>query len=136
MNKKIIIIIAAVLIVAALACVYFFVIAKPPEKIYSYYEPGDYFVTNIKDSNSLIKTTIVLELYVYEKDLPDITDYLTENNHIIRDIIVFTLRSKTEEELRSQDIDKTLRQEIVQRINEQMGIDYISNVYFNDYVVQ
>ena len=136
MNKKIIIIIAAVLIVAALACVYFFVIAKPPEKIYSYYEPGDYFVTNIKDSNSLIKTTIVLELYVYEKDLPDITDYLTENNHIISDIIVFTLRSKTEEELRSQDIDKTLRQEIVQRINEQMGIDYISNVYFNDYVVQ
>jgi flagellar FliL protein len=93
-------------------------------------------VTNIKDSNSLIKTTIVLELYVYEKDLDDVTTYLTENNHIIRDIIVFTLRSKTEEELRSQDIDKTLRQEIVQRISEQMGIDYIQTIYFNDYVIQ
>ena len=136
MNKKLIIIIAAVLVVAAAVCVYFFVIAKPPEKIYSDYEPGDYFVTNVKDSNSLIKTTIVLELYVYEKDLDDITEYLTKNNHIIRDIIVFTLRSKTEEELRSQDIDKTLRQEIVQSISEQMGIDYISTVYFNDYVIQ
>jgi len=136
MNKKVIIVIAAVLVVAAAVCVYFFVIAKPAEKIHSYYEPGDYFVTNVKDSNSLIKTTIVLELYVYEKDLDDTTEYLAENNHIIRDIIVFTLRSKTEEELRSQDIDKTLRQEIVQRISEQMGIDYISTVYFNDYVIQ
>ena len=105
-------------------------------KIYSYYEPGDYFVTNIKDSASLIKTTIVLELCVYEKDLEDITDYLTQNNHIIRDIVVFTLRSKTEEELRSQDIAETLRREIVQRISEQMDVDYISTVYFNDYVVQ
>jgi flagellar protein FliL len=136
MKKKAVIIIIVLLVVAAAVGVYFFVIAKPPEKTYSYYEPGDYFVTNIKDSNSLIKTTIVLELYVYEKDLDSVTTYLTENNHIIRDIIVFTLRSKTEEELRSQDIDKTLRQEIVQRISEEMGIDYIQTIYFNDYVIQ
>ncbi len=136
MKKKLIIIIAIVL-VAAMACVYFFVIAaQPAEKVYSCYTPGDYFVTNIKDSSSLIKTTIVLELYVHESDLEEITAHLTENNYIIRDIIVFTLRSKTEEELRAQDIDQTLRQEIVQRINEQMDIDYISTVYFNDYVVQ
>ena len=136
MKKKIIIIVAVVLIVAA-AGIYFFVIAaEPPEKVYSCYTPGDYFVTNIKDSSSLIKTTIVLELYVHESDLEDVTAYLKENNHMIRDIIVFTLRSKTEEELRAQDIDKTLRQEMVQRINEKMDIDYISTVYFNDYVVQ
>jgi flagellar FliL protein len=136
MKKKLIIIIAGVLIVA-MAGVYFFVIAaKPPEKVYECYTPGDYFVTNIKDSSSLIKTTIVLELYVQEKELEDVTAYLTENNYIIRDIIVFTLRSKTEEELRSQDIDQALRQEIVQRISEKMEIDYITMVYFNDYVVQ
>jgi flagellar FliL protein len=78
----------------------------------------------------------VLELSVYEKDLEDVTAYLKENNHIIRDIIVFTLRSKTEEELRSQDVTETLREELVQRINKQMGIDYITTVYFNDYVIQ
>jgi len=134
-NKSIIIILVLLLVVAA-ACVYFFVIAKPAEKVYNYYSPGDYFVTNVKDNTSLIKTTIVLELYVYDDELDDITAYLTENNHIIRDIIVFTLRSKTEAELRAQDVDKTLRQEIVQRLKEDMGIDYIETVYFNDYVVQ
>ncbi len=135
MKKKLIIIILAVVIIAA-ACLYFFVLKKAPEKEYSTYSPGDYFVTNIKDSASLVKTTIVLEIYTYPGDLEKTTEYLTENNPVIRDIIVFTLRSKTEAELRSQDIDKTLRQEIVQRINEQMGINYITTVYFNDYVIQ
>ena len=136
MKKKLIIIIAVVLVVAAAATLYLTVFKKPPEKIHSYYMPGDFFVTNVKDSPSLIKTTIVLELYVYEKDLPDVTEYLTKNNHVIRDIIVFTLRSKTEEELRAQDIDAILRQEIVQNISNQMDVDYITTVYFNDYVIQ
>jgi flagellar FliL protein len=136
MKKKLILIILVVLIVVSAVCLYFFVFKKAPEKVYSYYEPGDYFVTNVKDSTSLIKTTIVLEIYAYEKDMEDITAFLTQNNHIIRDIIVFTLRSKTEEELRSQDIAAELRDEIVQRISERMDIDYIATVYFNDYVIQ
>jgi flagellar FliL protein len=66
----------------------------------------------------------------------EITEYLTENNHIIRDIIVFTLRSKTEDELRSNDIEKTLRDEIVNSLATKMGLDYIQTIYFNDYVIQ
>ena len=135
MKKKLIIIMLVVLIAAA-AGVYFLALKKAPEKEYSAYSPGDYFVTNIKDNTCLIKTTIVLELYMYESEMAETMEYLTKNNHIIRDIIVFTLRSKTEEELRSQNIDKTLRKEIVQRISEQMDIDYITAVYFNDYVIQ
>jgi len=134
MKKKLIMIIAIVLVVGA-AGAYFFVLDKPSEKTYSFYEPGDYFVTNIKDSKALIKTTIVLELHADPKEMESINAYLKENNHILRDIIVFTLRSKTEEELRAQNIDETLRNEIVKSISEKMGIDYISAVYFNDYVI-
>jgi flagellar basal body-associated protein FliL len=136
MSKKVIIIILVAVIVAAAGTVYYTVIKKPPEKIESYYKPGDYFVTNIKDSPSLIKTTIVLELYAYEKDLEDINKYLTKNNHVIRDIIVFKLRSMTEEELLSQDVAEALRKDLVKSINDQMDIDYITTVYFNDYVIQ
>ena len=64
------------------------------------------------------------------------TEYLTEHNHIIRDIIVFELRQKTEEELRALDVNTTLRKEIVDELSKQMGLDYIQNIYFNDYVVQ
>ena len=131
--KKVIIIIIAVLVVAG-AAVYFLFLTPPPEPETIFYTPGDYFVTNIKDSDALIKVTIVLELSTTDPD--GTTDYLTENNHIIRDSIVFTLRSKTEEELRSQGIEEQLRKEIVNNLESKMGLDYITTIYFNDYVIQ
>ena len=106
----------------------------PPAAETIYYVPGDYFVTNITDSTRLLKTTIVLELSTAEAD--KVTEYLTENNHILRDIIVFTLRSKTEDELRSNGIEETLRTELVNNLESKMGLDYIVTIYFNDYVIQ
>jgi flagellar FliL protein len=131
--KKILIIVIAALIVAG-AAVYLLFLMPPPAAETVYYVPGDYFVTNIADSTRLLKTTIVLELSTTDPD--GVKAYLTENNHILRDIIVFTLRSKTEEELRSNEIEKTLRDEIVNNLESKMGLDYIVTIYFNDYVIQ
>ncbi|MCK5129110.1 MAG: flagellar basal body-associated FliL family protein [Clostridiales bacterium] len=130
--KKIIIIIVAVIVVAG-GVTAFIVISKnkPPEIIREYYVPGAFFVTNVKDSKYLLKTTIVLELNQKDKAV-----FLTDNNHIIRDVIVFTLREKTEEELRTAGIEDELRTEIVEKIKSEMGIDYIETIYFNDYVLQ
>ncbi len=130
--KKIIIIIAAVVLVGAGVASYFLFFAnREPEPVRVFYVPGDFFVTNIKDSKYLLKSTIVLELNAEEKE-----EYLTEYNHVIRDIIVFTLREKNEEELRSTGIQDILRKEIVDKIKSEMGIDYVVDVYFNDYVIQ
>ncbi len=131
--KKILIIIVLALVVAG-AAVYFLFLTPPPKAETIYYTPGDYFVTNIKDSDALIKVTIVLELSTTDPE--SATEYLTQNNHIIRDVIVFTLRSKTEEELRSQGIEDQLRTEIVNNLKSKMGLDYITTIYFNDYVIQ
>lgn len=131
--KKILIIVIVALIVAG-AAVYLLFLMPPPDPETVYYVPGDYFVTNIADSTRLLKTTIVLELSTADPD--GVTAYLTENNHILRDIIVFTLRSKTEEELRSNEVEKTLRDEIVNNLEKKMGLDYIETIYFNDYVIQ
>lgn len=130
MNKKVIIIIVVLLVIAAVAS-YFLFFSKEKEPVVSYYVPGDFFVTNVKDSMYLLKTTIVLELNVDDKK-----EYLTERNHIIRDVIVFSLREKNEEELRSTGIQETLRSEIVTKLNEKLGVDYIVSLYFNDYVLQ
>ncbi len=131
MKKIIIIIVAVVLVAAAVASYFLFFSNKEPEVIEVFYVPGDFFVTNIKDSKYLLKTTIVLELNQEGMEV-----YLTEYNHVIRDLIVFTLREKTEEELRSTGIQDELKTEIVAKINQEMGIDYIVDMYFNDYVIQ
>jgi flagellar basal body-associated protein FliL len=131
--KKIIIIIAAALVVAG--GVAYFVFLKPaPEPEVSFYSPGETFVTNIKDSVRLLKTSVVLEISTTETE--KVTEYLTENNQVIRDIIVFTLREKTEDELRSMGVEEGLREELKKSISEKMNIDYIQKVYFNDFVIQ
>lgn len=130
MKKKVIIIIVVLLVIASVAS-YFLFFNKEKAPVVSYYVPGDFFVTNVKDSMYLLKTTIVLELNVDDKK-----EYLTKRNHIIRDVIVFSLREKNEEELRSTGIQETLRSEIVAKLNEKLGVDYIVSLYFNDYVLQ
>lgn len=133
--KKKIIIIAAIVVIAAAAGMYFLVLnptEKEPE--ISFYMPGDYFVTNIKDSKRLLQSTIVLELAT--DDSAETEAYLTENNHILRDVIVFTLREKTEEELRTIGVEDELRKKIVSKLVEEMDIDYIQTVYFDDFVIQ
>jgi len=131
--KKVIIIIVAVLVVAGVA-VYFLFLKPAPEPELSYYSPGESFVTNIKDSVRLLKTSVVLEIST--TDTEKVQEYLKEHNHVIRDIIVFTLRGKTEEELRSMGIDEGLREELRKNISKKMGIDYLQKVYFNDFVIQ
>ena len=131
--KKTIIIIVAVLLVAG-GAVYFLFLKPAPEPEISYYSTGDSFVTNVKDSLRFLKTTVVLEISA--TDTEKVQEYLKENNHVIRDIIVFTLRQKTEEELRSIGIEEQLREELRKNISKKMGIDYLQKVYFNDFVIQ
>lgn len=134
MSKKLLIIIIAAVVVVGGGVAAFLLLSGPPKEkppVRAYYVPGDFFVTNIKDSRYLLKTTIVLELSKEGMD-----EYLTDNNHIIRDVIVFTLREKTEEELRTSGIQDEIRREIVDRLSKEMEIDYLTTIYFNDFVIQ
>lgn len=131
MKKKITIIIIIVLLLAGGTTAYFLLNNVEKEPVIAYYVPGDYFVTNIKDSTRLLKANIVLELTT-----DTATAFLEENNHIIRDVIVFTLREQTETELRSSDIHDKLCSQIVSELKTRLNIDYLQTIYFNDYVIQ
>lgn len=137
MGKTLKIIIAVVLVVVVGVAAYILVFSprneaeagdKKPEFTYS---PGDYFVSNIEDSSRLLKATIVLSVNDQSK-----IEYMTENNHIIRDTIIQTLREKNEEELRSGGIQDELRKEIVANLKARLDMDYLVTVYFEDFVLQ
>ena len=136
MSKLLKIIIAAVVVLVTGVAAYIFLLspqqpAEAQEKPMYTYTPGDSFVTNIKDSTCLLKTTIVLSV-----DDPDKTEDMDEKQQIIRDIIISTLREKTEDELRSMDIQDKLRVEIVKNIKEKLDMEYLVTLYFNDFVLQ
>jgi len=132
--KKKVIIIVVIALVAVGAAAYFLFLSGPGEPKDGFYTPGDYFVTNIKNSERLVKVTLVLGIST--PDLVKAQKQLTEVNHVIRDIIVFSLREKTEDELRADSIKETLNKELVKKLNEWLGIDYITTIYFNDFVIQ
>lgn len=132
MKKKIITIILVLALFGGAIAYYFYKGADngASNELYSYV-PGDYFVTNVKDSGSLLKTTVVLVL-----NTGDLTDELDDKQYVIRDTIIYLLRGLTEEDIKSDTIQDKLRYEIAEKLNEVLGIDSIVTVYFNDFVMQ
>lgn len=135
MNKKVMIIIL-VLVLAAAGVLYFTVFkgedeepVRPEDNYYSYV-PGDYFITNVKDSSRLLKVTIVLQL-----DSNKLEEKLKKEQYIIRDNILFYLRSLREEDILSEDIEDNLRANLKPILNEALGFESIVNIYFNDFVM-
>ncbi|MDR1620038.1 MAG: flagellar basal body-associated FliL family protein [Clostridiales bacterium] len=136
MNKKALAVIVLLIVAAAAAAIYFLVLAPAsvPVEAFSAYMPGDYVITNIKDSQYLIKATVVLEVNRPADD-EEFYRYLEENQHIIRDVIVMTLRSKTYDELMAEDPKALLADELITKINQKLQIDNVKDIYFADYVV-
>ena len=134
MFKKIIIIVLVVALIAGGAAYYLLTKDKVVDKSFNY-DPGEYFVTDIQGSGSLLKTDVMLRMHN-----SDYTEILTENNHRIRDKIIFILRSKNEEELKKADIQKKLSQEILEKLNEEFSEEFENDqflgIYFNEFVIQ
>lgn len=136
--KKTIIIILALIVVGGGIAAYFLFFSKSdegdeadvPVELYTY-ALEDYFVTNVKNSNMLFKTTVVLVA-----DNAKLQEFLTAKQYVIRDAILFRLRELTEEDIMSSDIQDKLRVEIPQIINKALNIDSIVSVYFSDFVMQ
>ncbi len=132
MKKKLLIIILVIVLAGGGAAYYFLVYqgGEAEEKLYAYV-PGDYFVTNVKDSGKLFKVTVVLML-----NEEKLQEKLEDKEYIIRDSIIQKLRQLTEADIKSQDIQNKLRDEIKNKLNADLGIDNIVKVYFNDFVMQ
>ena len=131
--KKTLIIVLAVVLVAVAALVWVFVI--PHETPRYFYSTGDAYITNVLDSESLIKTSMTLETS------RDETDTLTAQNSAIRDCILNILRNQTEEVYKSGDMQEVISNQIINSLNQLFPAQEGESplflaVYFNDFVLQ
>ena len=132
MKKIGIIIVVIVLVVAGGAALYFFVFSGDKEKpeVRFEYSPGEYFTTNVNQSQHLLKATLVLVV-----NAEGLEEMLTKENARIRDTIIFILRSLTEEDIRAEGTQDALRDRIIEALNDRLGIDNFVEVLFNDFVM-
>ena len=102
-----------------------------PKKIDTYkYDLGD-FSTNIGSSGRYFKGKIVIE--TTSKKTPALIE---ENVEPIRDHILKVLISQDVKNMMSDTGIENIKKDIKKHIGEIIGTDDISNVYFQDYIIQ
>lgn len=89
------------------------------------------FVVNLADEEkTYIKLTIVLG-YTNNKVETEVNDKM----HIVRDLVNTRIRSKKTEDFSNSSIEK-VKKEIMDDINSTLEKGKITNIYFNDIIIQ
>jgi len=95
--------------------------------------PMAQFVVNLlsESGNRFLKVAIDLELSD-DKLQPE----MDHKKSLIRDIIIRTFSSKTFEEISTLKGKDKLKDEVLEKINENLSDGQVKNIYFTDFVVQ
>lgn len=137
MSRKKIIIIAVIILLITLSLVAIFSflyvkskadVNKPKERFY--FDVGEMY-SNVKDSSSIVKVDITIE--VTDKELLKI---LEKKKFLINNQINEIIRSKTEKELEGSDGQVLLQKEITVKLAKLFNTEDITNIYFKELIVQ
>lgn len=132
MKKILIIVIVLVVVIAAVAVF----LLMPKEAVRVYYTPGEAFVTNVLDSDHLIKVGFTLVI------TDDQTAELTTHNSHIRSTILNILRNQPLEVYQSGNMQEVVGTQIVNELNALFPVDedaaepLFLRADFNDFVLQ
>lgn len=93
--------------------------------------PLETFIVNLQVKGSFLKTTIQLEFAeptlppTVESDIPK-----------IRDSVIRILSSKESADILSPDGKEALRQDLRDAVNETLGAEDVTQVYFTEFIIQ
>lgn len=136
MSKKTIAIIVVVTLVAIIAGVgigiYFFKgSSEGPKEIVKHTLTLEDMFCNIKDSKRILKLRATIESTSEESIVR-----LEEKQFLARDEINKVVRNKTDEELQGKEGQIQLQKEIKEELIRLFNDDSITNVYFDDFIIQ
>ena len=129
--KKIIIVAVIVLVLGVGGFLVFSQMSKPKAIVPFTHDPGDYFITDIKGSSQLLKADIMICI----ADAAIKTE-VEEKNHIIRNDIIFILRSMTADQLKAEGVQDQLSKAITSQLNAEFENEDFLQIYFNEFVIQ
>ena len=95
--------------------------------------PLETFIVNLADEGGTryLRTTMKLELADDQS-----VDFVQKRLPLIRDSILMTLPTKKYEDINTVEGKKTLRDELIAKLNVIMVPGSVSNIYFTEFVVQ
>ncbi len=95
--------------------------------------PMAQFVVNLLSESGNRFLKVALDLELNDAKLQPEMDH---KKSMIRDIIIRTFSSKSFEEISTLKGKDKLKEEVLDKINENLSDGYVKNIYFTDFVVQ
>lgn len=95
--------------------------------------PMAQFVVNLLSESGNRFLKVALDLELNDAKLQPEMDH---KKSMIRDIVIRTFSSKTFEEISTLKGKDKLKEEVLDKINENLSDGYVKNIYFTDFVVQ
>lgn len=95
------------------------------------YSFNDSFISNVKDSNKILKITVRLEL-----SNSKVEEVINARSPELRNEINLLLRGKTEEDLKGSEGQSNLQKEILSVVRKLLNTDKVLNVYFDEFIIQ
>ena len=89
------------------------------------------FIVNLQIKGSFLKTTIQLQF-----SEPEEPPHLENDVPKIRDAVIRILTSKSAQEILSADGKEALREELKDALNEALGGEDITQVFFTEFIIQ
>ena len=129
--KKIIIALCCALVLGGSIGAILYFDSLPKEPVY-YSFPGlkEGMTSDIADSQKHVVLTPHLKLSGRGHER-----YLQENDSIMRSVILFAVREKTEDELTANAGVDTLSSEILDKLSEHMDVSFIESVFFSSFYI-
>lgn len=91
----------------------------------------DPFILNLADPGRFLKMTLEVEVAG-----PDGATLVNTRKAQLRDAIITLLGNKTSDDISTADGKMQLKDELILRINQELGRPVIKNVYFTEFVMQ
>jgi len=101
------------------------------KKVKTYSLDLDDMYCNVKDSNKIVKVNVTVET-----NSESTLETLNNKAYLIRDSINQIIRNKSEDELKGKEGQLNLQKEIKETLVQIFNDETITNVYFNDFVMQ
>lgn len=132
-NLIIVIILLAVLVIGVVIGIVIYMNGSEEKvkEIPTYTVGIDDLYCNIKDSKKMVKINIVLET----RD-EKLKENIENKKFLIRDLTNEIIVSKTEEDLLGDNGQAKLKKEILKHLIEVFKSEDITNIYFNDFIIQ
>ncbi|MFN3505296.1 MAG: flagellar basal body-associated protein FliL, partial [Caldimicrobium sp.] len=103
---------------------------KKGEEVYLDLDP---VIVNLLDPTGKRYLQIMMTLEIVDKKAEE---EAKKKEAIMKDIILSTLSGKTVEEVIVPDAKEKIKKELLQKINEGLGEELISNIYITQYIVE